>query len=195
MNSRKVLLLAGLTCLLAASPHFSVAGEAPAAALPDNDAQAKARSLLEGEQPQNAAPATQATNKPAPVPETTQKTAVPAEPAPEPAPLSTEALPAGPRPDNAAQAEARATLNAAYGTAAAKTMTQSESQPVFAAPEATPQESANPKSPWTTGMESPALPTTSTQQQQLDELLALYRADRISAAEYHSRRAEILANK
>jgi hypothetical protein len=50
-------------------------------------------------------------------------------------------------------------------------------------------------SPYTAGMVAPPLPTTPAQQKQLDALLQQYRADQISATEYHAKRAEILANK
>lgn len=43
------------------------------------------------------------------------------------------------------------------------------------------------------GMEAPALPLTTQQKLQLDELLTLYLQDTISPGEYHSRRADIVA--
>jgi hypothetical protein len=42
-------------------------------------------------------------------------------------------------------------------------------------------------------IESPLLPVTSTQQAQLQALLAKYKANKISPEEYHNQRAEILA--
>jgi len=93
---------------------------------------------------------------------------------------------AGPQPDNEAQAEARAALRQddgfysspmATGTMPAKTGATSQ-----------------PRS-WTAGMEAPKLPLTAAQQQQLDQLLQQYRANQISSSEYHTKRAEIIANK
>lgn len=93
-------------------------------------------------------------------------------------------LAAAPLPDNDAQAKSRETIRKDMPAPAPQIVTapagkKAPSQPAV----------------WTAGMQPPALPITPEQQQQLDELLQQYRADRISASEYHTRRAQIIGTK
>lgn len=221
MNARTVLPLAILTALFplcatvyaADTPARSGSGRnAPTSAgLADNEAQAKARAALYSDAPVAAQP-TKPTPKPSAVepkrnPEPVIVKEVAARPASTTAAPATVSTLSGPQPDNEAQAKARAALYADEPTLG---VAEPEPQPAPAqsVPEvaevteqATPQPMLRPSpispsaNPLTHGMEAPALPTNASQQAQLDALLQQYRADAISAAEYHTRRAEILAEK
>ncbi len=173
MNARIALPLATITVLLATMGQCQAAEGGATAALPDNEAQAKARAALITPEPAPVAPAADATATPA------ATTAPPANSSAQPVVLT-----AGPQPDNADQARARAMLyegNPPQDTGTGTAIT----------PTVTPVMSAD----LTAGMEAPALPITANQQLQLDQLLQQYRSDTISAAQYHARRAEILGNK
>jgi hypothetical protein len=201
MNSRTVLPLVTLTILLFALWQSQAVDSSATATLPDNEAQAKARAALYG---QEAAP--QPAARPAPVAST--PTPAPAMAAPVTAAATAVVVTAGPQPDNEAQAKARAALYAndrtqsspAAVTTTAMTATQAASStpdpswPMSANSAQSSKTTSQPNA-WTAGMEAPALPITATQQQQLDQLLQQYRADSISASEYHTRRAEIIAKK
>ena len=72
------------------------------------------------------------------------------------------------------------------------------SQPAASAPAAPVVDAVQPapvptRSALTANMEAPPSPWTSAQQTQLDQLLLKYRADQISAQEYHTQRAAIIA--
>lgn len=112
---------------------------------------------------------------------------------------------AGPQPDTEAQAKARAILRSEE-PAITPTPQPSTAGTVAAPPAKMPAATTPPakmpavqpepmKPAPTAGMQPPALPISDAQQKQLQALLQQYRADQISAAEYHSRRAEILAGK
>ncbi len=184
----------------------------------DNEAQAKARAALYADEVKALPPAKPV--QPTPQAPAAQAQAKPAEPEMKSAPpeIQTDAVPviAGPRMDNEAQAKARAALRQAEETAepqpAAPSTTPSVAQPTpkpeVSAPKAevsapkpvaaipAPVKPAPRKpNPLTAGMQAPALPTTPEQQLALDSLLQQYVADQISAAEYHTRRAEIMAGK
>ena len=186
MKALTVSLLTGsalglcLTCNVLAADTDSAAGVS--ASLPDNEAQAKARAALYADMPVESAPEPTAT--PAePAAETAPKPEPQAEPAPAEEPMASTA----PRslPDNEAQAAARAALANAYPQPAPVAQPTPVATPAAAAATAAVAATTS----------APPLPTSATQDQQLDLLLQQYRADAISASEYHSRRAEILAEK
>ncbi|MCU0772075.1 MAG: hypothetical protein MUE94_09960 [Verrucomicrobia bacterium] len=135
---------------------------------PDNAAQSKAREALRQEEPVEARPVTS-------IPEP-EKPAKPTEP-----------KPAVPQPQTVRLEEPMASPEA-------KPSERDEPKPVTAAPAKSKPQPRKDQS-LTAGMQAPALPTTPQQQQALDALLQQYASDQISAAEYHSRRAEILGGK
>ena len=175
MNARIVLPLAILTSIVSFSVGMSSTANAQdstsGANLPDNESQAKARAALQADEVHaevKAAPSTVAPAQESPGSEF---------------PVSNE----GPQPDTDAQAAARAAIRA-----------ESPAPAVQAAPVAAVASQEASRPPETTSaapavIEAPALPTTGSQQQQLETLLQDYRSDQISASDYHARRAEILA--
>jgi hypothetical protein len=225
MNARTLLPLTFLYAFFAVSVSVSAAGtaslpdneaqtKARAALYAD---EVKAPAPAKSAQPAPVVPSPKATSKapsvqPAPkAPSAQAETTVePPEPIPATpiAPAAIVPVLAGPQPDSEAQAKARAALRqeepavqappatASMPSSVAPT-TQPEvsaAKPIVTAPAALKPVSRKPN-PLTAGMQPPALPTTPAQQQALDGLLQQYVTDQISAAEYHKRRAGILAGK
>lgn len=176
MNAHTLLPLAMVTALLS----LGTASAVDTGSLPDNEAQAKARASLYADDTPAAAP-----TEAAPVTEP-----VAAAQATDTAftTVSTD----GPQPDSEAQAKARAALRdeaeLATTTAAVAVEPMQETAPE-------PTKVSRDDNPLTSGMAPPSLPTDQAQQQQLSALLDQYRADQISASEYHGQRASILAGK
>lgn len=208
MKARTDLLLTILVALLSVPASTFAADETlpPTTSLPDNQAQAKARTALN-----EPAPAAQ----PVPEPETIApaRTEPAATPTVTAEPRSSLPILVGPQPDTEVQAEARAALRSeepAIGAATQPiaTVTSHEPEPVTEAPivavaqpepkaaaQTSTTRSSAKRDPRLVGLEPPPLPISAAQQQQLDQLLQQYRGNEITPAEYHSRRAEILAGK
>lgn len=223
MNARIVLPLATLTLLVSAFVYAKATGGAPATVMPDNEAQARARAILYGEDTASAPKATNPQAKVSPTPRATGSTAPAAvmlaksdadneaqararallrEGDGDPAIL----LVASPAPDNQAQARSRDLLRE----------TEPSRETLLAAspaPNNTAQAKAidllwggvdttlvgagsrtGPSSALTAGMVAPALPVNATAREKLDALLVQYRANYISPLQYHTSRALIVAS-
>lgn len=176
---------------------------------PDNPEQAKMRAALRRMMEQSA---TTSTPPPAPA-KTEAKPAPPPAPAvaAQPAPQSYDSVP--PPSDPAKAAREREVMRQTLATsqnppppAPAAPTAPVAPAPVAATPVApvapppvAPPTAVPPPAPTTpttyTQLESPASPLPVTKQSRLADLLAKYRADTITAQEYHTKRAAILAEQ
>ena len=174
---------------------------------PDNPEQAKMRAALRRMMEQMATTST----TPPPAPAKTEVVPVPP-PAPAPAPVvATQPVPAAydsvPPPNDpakvaqereamrqklaASQAPPTSTPVVPTSPVAPAPVASATVKPVAPAPVAPPPAEATP--PSYTQVEAPASPLPATKQTRLADLLAKYRADTITAQEYHTTRAAILA--
>lgn len=168
MNVRTILLIATGTALLAI-PSLGIARE-------DNEAQAKARAAVRAADDTLTSSST---------------------------PASTAPIMEGSQPDSDAQAAARAALRDEIGAeeppvvvevVVIEEVVEPEPEEEVVVEEAVEPEPEDENS-LTTGMDAPPLPTTDAQRKELAELLERYRADQVSAAQYHAQRAAILASQ
>lgn len=182
---------------MAALPLHTQAG-------PDTPEQAKMRAALRRmmEQSSGTTPTTTPPPAPAPAPppaNTTPSSPAPVPAAPPPAPATRQSFDSVPQPDDSAKLnQARTAMREKLAESQAAPAPDAPTSPVAPAPiahqpPAQPVAPPPPPAPGYTPIEAPASPLSASKQARLADLLVRYKADAITAQEYHTKRAAIIA--